>query len=56
MIFTIIVRLSDLLQAEYLTYATAACIRATKETIQSLHCKEEWKKNMATVYIYHCKT
>ena len=55
-IFSITAKLSDLLQAEHLNYAAAAaCIRATKETIQSLRC-EEWKKlwdeavSMATNY------
>ena len=43
-IFSITAKLSDLLQAEHLNYvAAAACIKATKETIQSLRC-EEWKK------------
>ena len=56
-IFSITAKLSDLLQAEHLNYAAAAaCIRATKETIQSLRCEEEWKKlwdeavSMATNY------
>ena len=56
-IFSITAKLSDLLQAEHLNYAAAAaCIRATKETIQSLRCEEEWKKiwdeavSMATEY------
>lgn len=34
-------------QAEHLNYAAAAaCIRATKETIQSLHCEEGVEENM----------
>ena len=56
-IFSNTAKLSDLLEAEHLNYAAAAaCIRATKETIQSLHCEEEWKKlwdeavSMATIY------
>ena len=55
-VFSITAKLSDLLQAEHLNYAAAAaCIRATKKTIQSLRC-EEWKKlrdeavSMATNY------
>ena len=56
-IFSITAKLSDRLQAEHINYAAAAaCIRATKETIQSLRCEEEWKKiwdeavSMATEY------
>ena len=44
-IFSVTAKLSDVLQAEQLNYAAAAaCIRATKATIQDLRSETEWKK------------